>query len=222
MDPDCAICRAPATMSCDCESKSLEVAIRQAESRMMQSVYNEIRHWVRKHAQDYILDYFHILSERRKVAHSQHLEQLRVHASYYYNQPPHPNDIASAQANLKHGIDEDWQASVQRYPEVLEYFFGLVGTTLPEDHDPAVKDPPLSALNGARKPPRQSASVAPESLYERERGGGALSRRTPAPMDPRRTPGPMMPVNPLVAAPPPPPSSRRHAYRPPTVGPYGY
>ncbi len=43
MDPDCAICRAPATMACDCEAKGLETAVRQAEARMMQSIYNDIR-----------------------------------------------------------------------------------------------------------------------------------------------------------------------------------
>lgn len=43
MDPDCAICHAPASMACDCEAKGLEVAIKQAEHRMMQSIYNEIR-----------------------------------------------------------------------------------------------------------------------------------------------------------------------------------
>ncbi len=43
MDPDCAICHAPATMACDCEAKGLEVAVRQAEARMMQSIYNDIR-----------------------------------------------------------------------------------------------------------------------------------------------------------------------------------
>lgn len=43
MDPDCAICHAPATVACDCEAKGLETAIRQAEARMMQSIYNDIR-----------------------------------------------------------------------------------------------------------------------------------------------------------------------------------
>jgi hypothetical protein len=43
MDPDCAICRAPATMACDCEAKGLETAVHQAEARMMQSIYNDIR-----------------------------------------------------------------------------------------------------------------------------------------------------------------------------------
>ena len=44
MDPDCAICHAPATLSCDCEAKGLDMAVRQAESRMMQSIYNDIRY----------------------------------------------------------------------------------------------------------------------------------------------------------------------------------
>lgn len=44
MDPDCAICHAPATRACDCEANSLETAIRQAEARAMQSVFNELRY----------------------------------------------------------------------------------------------------------------------------------------------------------------------------------
>ena len=43
MDPDCAICHSPASYACDCEAKGLEVAIKQAEDRMMRSIYNDIR-----------------------------------------------------------------------------------------------------------------------------------------------------------------------------------
>lgn len=43
MDPDCAICHAPAAVTCDCEAKGLEMAVKQAEARMMQSIYNDIR-----------------------------------------------------------------------------------------------------------------------------------------------------------------------------------
>ncbi|KAK7697916.1 hypothetical protein SLS64_013087 [Diaporthe eres] len=146
MDPDCAICHAPATAACDCEAKGLETAIRQAEARMMQSIYQDIRYdsprmfqwneiqvvkfggmdsWVRAHAQDYILEYFRLLTDRRKQAHTAHLDRITSHAYHFYHAPPHPNEIAAAQAALKRGIDEDWQASVQRYPEVLEYFYSL-------------------------------------------------------------------------------------------------
>ncbi|RFU77853.1 serine threonine phosphatase [Trichoderma arundinaceum] len=189
MDPDCAICHAPASMACDCEAKGLEVAVKQAEERMMRSIYSDIRSWVRAHAQDYILEYFRQLAERRKTAHSAHLDHITAHAFYHYNAPPHPNQIAEAQATLKRGIDEDWQASVQRYPEVLEYFYSLIELTLPADDEAAVKNPPLTAP--PRKPSRRAGSISasagsapppaiapPSSFHDRE---ALMERRTPAP-----------------------------------------
>jgi hypothetical protein len=44
MDPDCAICSAPATLQCDCETKGLDIAVRQAETRMMSGVFTDIRY----------------------------------------------------------------------------------------------------------------------------------------------------------------------------------
>jgi len=44
MDPDCAICSQPALAQCECEAKGLDIAVRQAEQRMMTSVFNEIRY----------------------------------------------------------------------------------------------------------------------------------------------------------------------------------
>ncbi|KAK4238074.1 hypothetical protein C8A03DRAFT_44126 [Achaetomium macrosporum] len=218
MDPDCAICHAPAALACECEAKGLEVAVRQAESRMMQSIYNDIRSWVRAHAQDYILEYFRLLTERRKTAHAQHLERLQAHAFHYYHAPPHPSELAAAQAQLKRGIDEDWQASVQRYPEVLEYFYSLVELTLPDDNEPAVKDPPLSALSGPRKERRRvgaATTVASGPSFardEREYAPPPLPRgRTPPPLEPtreRRTPGPeRRERRQSFHRPPPPPAS---------------
>lgn len=49
MDPDCAICHAPASVACDCEAKGLEVAVKQAEERMMRSIYTDIRFVHRLH-----------------------------------------------------------------------------------------------------------------------------------------------------------------------------
>ncbi|KAI0159588.1 hypothetical protein GGR57DRAFT_499913 [Xylariaceae sp. FL1272] len=210
MDPDCAICHAPASHACDCEAKGLETAVRQAEARMMQSIYSDIRTWVRGHAQDYILEYFRLLTERRKAAHAQHIERLTSHAYHYYHAPPHPTEIANAQATLKRGIDEDWQSSVQRYPEVLEYFFSLVEMTLPSDDEAAVKDPPLSALQGSRKSHRRSSTIAPESAHDRDR---ERNRRTPPPIMDRRTPAPIA-GNPLAPS--------RRSFRPPTAPPGSY
>ncbi|GAB1318774.1 Serine/threonine protein phosphatase [Madurella fahalii] len=209
MDPDCAICHAPAALACECEAKGLEVAVRQAEARMMQSIYNDIRSWVRAHAQDYILEYFRLLTERRKTAHNQHVERLQAHAFHYYHSSPHPNEIAAAQAQLKRGIDEDWQASVQRYPEVLEYFYSLVELTLPDDNEPAVKDPPLSALNGPRKAARRVGAPTTVSGPSLTAHAGDM-REMPLPRG--RTPPPLEPLRERRT---PAPRERRHSYRPP-------
>lgn len=151
---------------------------------------------MRAHAQDYILEYFRLLTERRKTAHAQHIDRITAHAFRYYGQPPHPSQIADAQTQLKRGIDEDWQASVQRYPEVLEYFYSLVELTLPDDNEPAVKDPPLSALSGPRKGRRAGPATtvaSGPSLTAQERDLPLPRSRTPPPLEPlreRRTPAP--------------------------------
>jgi hypothetical protein len=100
-----------------------------------------------------------------------HLAHINERALYYYGTRPNPAEIAVANAKLKAGIDEDWRASVQRYPEVLEYFYSLVTFTLPPDHDSAVKDPPLSALTGAfqRKESRRQGVRAGTPGAERPR-----------------------------------------------------
>ncbi|KAI6710553.1 hypothetical protein JHW43_006936 [Diplocarpon mali] len=214
MDPDCAICSQPALAQCDCEAKGLDTAVRQAEQRMMTSVFSEIRYvqhpfgfsffslsleacvslqdfvppypisarngqaftdflrsaWVRGHAQDYILSYFSMLTTRRKDQHAQAIHRITERAAYYYRARPHPTEIAAADAELKRGIDEDWKASVQRYPEVLEYFYGLVDLNLPGDDEPGVRDPPLSALGGVgvgRERERKVRLREPSEVEER-------------------------------------------------------
>lgn len=161
-----------------------------------------------------------MLTERRKTAHTSHLDRITAHAYHYYHAPPHPNEIAAAQAQLKRGIDEDWQASVQRYPEVLEYFYSLVELTLPDDDEPAVKDPPLSALSGSRKAGRRGGAptvVSGPSIHEGGREREALPRgRTPPPLEPlreRRTPAPRARTS----------HGGGHGYRPPpTPAPASY
>ncbi|KAG5918443.1 hypothetical protein E4U61_001774 [Claviceps capensis] len=102
MDPNCAICGAPACMGCPCELRSLDAAIRQAEEKVM---------------------YFKYADVRKKAAHAIHMQQMAAHNAYHYNSPPLPTQILEAEAELKRAIDLAWHASVQRYPEVLEYFF---------------------------------------------------------------------------------------------------
>ncbi|KAL3421170.1 hypothetical protein PVAG01_07615 [Phlyctema vagabunda] len=185
MDPDCAICSQPAIAQCSCEAKGLDTALRQAEQRMMTGVFNDIRAWVRGHAQDYILSYFSVLTTRRKDLYADNIRRITERAAYYYGARPHPSEIAAADADLKRGIDEDWRASVQRYPEVLEYFYGLVDLNLPSDEDACVKDPPLSALGGARRKSVQSRVPVAGGAMDGRRsvppmmGGGAGAGRRP-------------------------------------------
>lgn len=108
----------------------------------------EYRTWVRGHAQDYILQYFSVLTSQRRDRHRQHLQQIHDHAARIYHAQPHPYELHAADVELKRGIDADWRTSVQKYPEVLEYFYGLVDLNLPDDEDWRVKDPPLSAMGG--------------------------------------------------------------------------
>lgn len=65
---------------------------------------------------------------------------------------------------------------MQRYPEVLEYFYSLVEMSLPNDDDVAVRDPPLSALSGARKQ-RQRERATIEEVRARGRETPGSSRR---------------------------------------------
>ncbi len=44
MDPDCAICGSPPNAQCDCEAKGLDIAVRQAEAKMMTSYFSDIRY----------------------------------------------------------------------------------------------------------------------------------------------------------------------------------
>ncbi|KAF7871800.1 hypothetical protein EAF04_003907 [Stromatinia cepivora] len=193
MDPDCAICSQPAIAKCECEAKGLDLAVRQAEQRMMNSVYNDIRTWVRGHAQDCILSYFGVLTTRRKDEHAAQIHRITERAAYYYNARPHPSEVALADSELKRGIDEDWRASVQRYPEVLEYFFSLVELSLPSDEEPGVRDPPLSALGGGGRkvrlsepgPQRGSTPAASDGGEERERDRRREQRRIGTPANDR-------------------------------------
>jgi len=204
MDPDCAICSQPALAACECESKGLDLAVRQAEQRMMAGIMTDIRSWVRTHAQDYILSYFSMLTTRRKERHAAQIHSITTHAQYYYHARPHPSEIMAADQELKRGIDEDWKASVQRYPEVLEYFYGLVDLNLPSEEDACVSDPPLRALEGVSGGGRERKVRLREPSEVEERRRARRERVMPAP-------------------PPPIGIMRRQSYAPPMGGGgYGY
>ncbi|KAK8159843.1 hypothetical protein IWX90DRAFT_389804 [Phyllosticta citrichinensis] len=159
--PNCCICNKPAVrgQECSCEAERLELAVRQAEQRSMEKRLDEIRDWVVNHSRTHILQAFERLSSRRKTAHNAYLSSLPFYSIYvqYHGTPPlHPTalntlraQIAEANAELKRGIDNDWRLSVLRYPEVLDYFYGLVELGLPPDRDSRVARPPFAVAGYA-------------------------------------------------------------------------
>ncbi|KAJ6780984.1 hypothetical protein PWT90_07723 [Aphanocladium album] len=146
VDPACAICSAPADCECGCEAHALEVAINQAEDRYLKPTFVDVRSWVRRRARDYILAYFHIISEPCKDAYSEHLDTIKATCYAQYHCPPTPAHFRRAEAEYRCNIDRAWSLAVKRYPEVLDYFYSLVHVSLPDDDDPAVRRPPLDRL----------------------------------------------------------------------------
>lgn len=145
IDPSCAICHQPAEACCDCEAKGLETAIRQAESRMMRSLYNDTRRWVRRHAENHVRTTFRHAASQIPASTS---EDTQVQSEVTEVQGDSGERTA---ADMKHKLNQLWCDAVQTFPETLEYFYSLAEFTLPSDDDPAVRDPPLSALSGSRK-----------------------------------------------------------------------
>ena len=140
------------------------------------------RDWVISHARQHILCQFERFTSTRKAQHSSYLAALPNYSVYmqYSGHPPiHPmyvetlqRQIAEAHAELKRGIDADWRASVLRYPDVLDYFYGLVQLSIPSDTHPMVVQPPFAAagyvdkgfvghIADKRKKKRRDSSLAP-------------------------------------------------------------
>ncbi|RGP80764.1 serine threonine phosphatase [Fusarium longipes] len=137
MDPNCAICSAPASLGCDCEPKALDTAIKQAEERMMGSLYGELRGWVRAKTEAYM----------KREALKQRTPQREQSPSY-----GNLDKGLSTEENVEAGKggNEDIaepQGSDARLPQVLDYYFGLAEFILPAEDEPAVKSPPLERNN---------------------------------------------------------------------------
>jgi len=202
LDPNCAICNAPPQAQCPCEAERLEIAVRQAEHRMLDAMMADVRDWVIQHARSYVLQSFTRISGIRKAQHSNYLASLHQ-ASYYSLGGAHPAQLHAAEVELKRGIDEDWRRSVQSYPEVLDYFYGLVDINLPSDSSLNVTEPALDGRKRAHRSKRRESFDADPPRTERrrvrrDRDGGVR--------------GPSLPTAP---PPPPPPQVGGH-------GPYGW
>ncbi|KAI0379222.1 hypothetical protein F5Y04DRAFT_260009 [Hypomontagnella monticulosa] len=133
LDPDCALCHAPASVACVCEAKAFEIALHQVEDKIISSMYNRIRVWVRHQAQELVLRNFsESVQDYGETAASGSSSQESTGGAERNHTSP-----------TKEEFNSIWTSAVIRFPEVLEYYFSLVELTLPADDDPQVKDPPI-------------------------------------------------------------------------------
>lgn len=114
-----------------------------------------------EHARAHILQFFNTKTAHRKAAHTQYLNSLpfyHLYQQYNGNPPLHPrqlhvlqNQLRDAQHHYKRGIDNDWRDSVQKYPEVLDYFYSLVEIRIPSDRSSSVIETPFGGIPEKRR-----------------------------------------------------------------------
>lgn len=63
--PNCAICNSPEAEVCKCEDRALQVAVRQAEDRVLWPLRRDLVSWVRRKAQDHVLQDYRSYWESR-------------------------------------------------------------------------------------------------------------------------------------------------------------
>ncbi|POS86517.1 hypothetical protein EPUL_000549 [Erysiphe pulchra] len=143
IDPDCAICGAPGLDLCMCEGLELEAAVNRAEELMLTSCLDQIREWVKIRARNFILVYYDRLAYQHEREYSERINEIEHCPAHYYNSREYFEELDREEARLKHYINEAWKASVQRYPEVLRYFYSLVDISRPNDSDVCVTSPPI-------------------------------------------------------------------------------
>jgi hypothetical protein len=151
-DPDCAICNAPAFQGCDCEARGFDIAVRQAEQRILAPKFNRIRAWVRGQSQDAVLRDFNAHLQQRRESSANVAHPKWTKASPTAQTAPSKQAENEILPPTHQEVNELWKAATQKFPDTLEYYFGLVDFSLPPDDDLMVLDPPLSALAGLRKP----------------------------------------------------------------------
>lgn len=57
--------------------------------------------------------------------------------------------MRQAYEHMHRTLDKDWQNCLQKYPELLDYYFSLVGVELPDEEDARVEHPTIT--NGEKK-----------------------------------------------------------------------
>lgn len=147
---------------------------------------------MRQRAKDYILAYFHLISEPCKDAYAMHLDAIKETLKAR-KAAPTPDVFARAESEYRRNIDRAWSLAVRRYPEVLGYFYSLVHVSLPADRDVAVMHPPMDRLGDLKHAQRRMLMPQHEAP-------------TPSFPMPPLPPPPKFAAPPPKFAPPPPPA----------------
>ncbi|PUU79955.1 hypothetical protein B9Z19DRAFT_1124379 [Tuber borchii] len=121
MDPNCAICNNPPKHSCDCERRSLIHAVEESERRVLSPLIADIRLWVTTQARSSIHQDFRAREARRRADYERWRRDNYGRITR--------TELEEEEYELHRGINDDWRAAVERYPDVLDYFYGLVGWT---------------------------------------------------------------------------------------------
>ena len=130
---------------------------------------------MRSHAQDFILEHFRTLVKKRQAVYAAHMARMRARSFHYFHAEPHPSEIALGDTQLKHGVNNDWKVSLQLYPEVIDYFFSVVGVTVPDDDEPAVRNPILGIQHGEPKIKKMKRSRRPPGARSMISSSGSVA-----------------------------------------------
>ncbi|KAH8781284.1 hypothetical protein F5883DRAFT_169984 [Diaporthe sp. PMI_573] len=161
LEPNCVICGIPALSACRCEAIAFEECVRQVESKIMAPLHIQAHEWVRTHAEKQVTA--SLLASTSQLASAAAAGGDSAAQNEATTAQGHAIKAAAGPTDLK--INNLRCDADQVYP-VLEYFYSLVDYTLPEDDDPLVRDPPLSALSGRRKARRASKPYeVPEPIH---------------------------------------------------------
>lgn len=116
--------------------------------------------WVLNQARLQVLHLFARAKASRLEAHIQYLHTLPYYGlwQHYNGRPPLPprefaylqDQLRNAENNLRMGVDSDWRKACLMYPEMLDYFFGLVEINFPDEKSEMVMRPQPGRRRGRR------------------------------------------------------------------------
>ncbi|KAL1305558.1 hypothetical protein AAFC00_007165 [Neodothiora populina] len=167
--PHCAICGGDSSV-CGHEEERLKRALNEAQSRWLANEQiRGARHWVLSHAREMILFTYHGLEAQRRAQYEAHLVTIPYYNLYQIYQdgaplPPHQLENLKAQIHqawehMHRTLDKDWQNCLQKYPELLDYYFSLVKLEVPEEQDTRVEHPMINQGEKKRRRDKRRGSA---------------------------------------------------------------